>query len=280
MCSIFKFFADLAENKESLKKTPIHKFSFDEKMILVKWTGKFPDMVLRRNAKGHDNPLLSGGEFIEMKNSESGYTVPSFNSTIPSGEKKMADAKEQKGLEQKMKDAGDDVRSFSVRQVYYLLRSKHKDEDKVKVCLVHGSFFATVGEPDLVYAAIRQIMEDAISGVKLISPEAKQELLSAEIEKEVITAPRRVKNASVSLRFRVMTEAIRETNIMRHQEIGDNTLNFIVPLHDGKDEEIAAQESEIVKAAETTDILGYPKGRQFRIEHPFNGQFWVLQIPI
>ena len=278
MCSIFEFFADLAEKKALLKDTLIDDFPFNENMVLFEWTGKFPDMVLRRNTGHFDNPLLSGGELIEMKNSEGIYTVSSFNSTIPSGEKKMVDIMAQKGFAEKMAEVGDDAGSLPVRQVYYLVRGKKRGA--VKVCLVHGSFFATVEEPDLVSDAFRQVMEEAILRGKTISPKAKKELLSAMTERDVFAATRQVKKASVSLRFRVMTEVRSEANIMRYDEILDNTLNFIVPMHGKTKKAIATQESKIIDAAQTTDILNYPNVRQFRIKHPFNGWFWALQIPI
>ena len=267
------------KKRKQLKNKRINDFPFDKKMILFEIDGIFPDMGLRRNISRSKNPLLSGGEFVEMKNSERGHKVTSFNSTIPSGKKNIIDVIKHPNFPKKIVVDKNENKYLPVRQVYYLARSKYNDN--VKVCLVHGSFFDTVKEPDLISNAFCQVMEDAISEGKEISPEAKKELILAMTDKNFFSPRRKIAGASVLLHFRVITETIKEMNIMtKWTEISDNTLSLIVPLGNTK-EEIAKQKRKIIAAARTTDILNCQGGKQLHIKHPLNNRcFWVLRIPI
>ena len=86
---------------------------------------------------------LVEGELIELKDSKS-YSVASFNSTIPTGEK---DIRKLVGgtaniIRAQMQEAGNDILSLPIRQVFYLVRGKKASD--MKVCLSHGKFFETI----------------------------------------------------------------------------------------------------------------------------------------
>ncbi len=84
--SIYHFFADLCKKKESFfSENKLEDFPFDEQMFscINDKRGLFPDLAIKLN-KGDER--FTGGELIELKDSKT-YSVASFNSTIPTGEK-------------------------------------------------------------------------------------------------------------------------------------------------------------------------------------------------
>lgn len=93
MASIYHFFAHLITNKNQfLQSTPLEKFPFDESLIAARSGGSFPDIILRLETS---NRGFIGGEFIELKDSQS-YSIASFNSTIPTGQKDITPFLEKK----------------------------------------------------------------------------------------------------------------------------------------------------------------------------------------
>lgn len=82
--SIYHFFSDLCQRSGELAwASPFDSFPFDERMLSCVNKGKFPDLAVKLN---RNDELFSGGELIELKDSKS-YSMASFNSTIPTGEK-------------------------------------------------------------------------------------------------------------------------------------------------------------------------------------------------
>lgn len=82
VASAYHLFKDIYDRKANLTQIgSLEQLSFRDE--LVAWQGiskgTFPDMVLKTN---RDNDHFIGGEFIEMKDSKSGYNITSFNSTI------------------------------------------------------------------------------------------------------------------------------------------------------------------------------------------------------
>lgn len=87
---------------------------------------------------------------------------------------------------------------------------------------------------------------------------------------------RNVEKASVKLRFRIMTEVKTEGNILNSQkypEIKDNTLNFILPCHDNKQESDVREKLE--KVFSKSELRNFSI---FKIKHHLNGYFLVAQI--
>ena len=271
MFSIFHFFADLTAKRPALlAEGNLEAFPFDDAMLSCRRSGLFPDMAIRVNPDQRGDWLTSGGELIELKDSKS-YSVASFNSTIPTGVKEIAGLVARGNLGEEMESRGNNIHSLPVRQVYYLLRGRKGGN--VKVCLTHGSFFETVSVDKLIRESFRQALETA--GVSL--PESELEAMSAQGR---FAASRKVDRASVSLRFRIITEARREANIFKtYDEIGDNTLNMVVPLH-GESESKRDETERQIKAAARKANIPADDLRTFRIKHPFNGYFLVLQVPL
>jgi hypothetical protein len=276
MHSIYHFFKSLIERKDSFNVTPeLEDFPFDDSLLSCKSAGKFPDMAIRLNPKG---AALTGGELIELKDSES-YSFPSFNSTIPTGRKKITDiiSSENSSIAQQMRLAGDDILSLPVRDVFYLARGRRTEH--TKVCLVHGKFFETVNIENLIGGAFEQVLRERLEHTGgSLSDEEREMLTLLFSNQESFSKTRSVERASVKLRFRVMTEVKAEGNILnprQYPEIEDNTLNLLLPCDSDSDEK--AINDKLRLAFTDQELSSFQK---LKIKHHFNGYFFVLQIKL
>ncbi|MDE0689355.1 MAG: hypothetical protein OXI61_14395 [Candidatus Poribacteria bacterium] len=280
--SIYHFFADLCKKKqEFFSEKKLESFPFDEQMLSCIGNGKFPDLAIKLN---NDNEQFTGGELIELKESKNKYSVASFNSTIPTGEKDIRILTEGKTntIRTQMQKAGNNILSLPTRQVFYLIRGRQ--QSNVKTCLTHGKFFETIPVSTLISESFSQALEERLNelGESLsVSMKEKLYLLS---EQQTFSRTRNVDNASVRLRFRIMTEVKAGANILnpnQYPQIADNTLNFAVPCHGDTEQnqqhdkmKIAFQEMECGELFSQMEI--------FVLQHHFNGKFLVFQthLPI
>lgn len=107
-----------------------------------------------------------------------------------------------------------------------------------------------------------------------ISEDFKRTLVGLFSEQESFSKTRQVENASVSIRFRIMTQTVGPGNILsnnHYPEIGTNTLNLVLPFY-SDDEHDSLQHH--MRSAIGDD---YEELAQFELKHPFNGSFWVFQ---
>ena len=220
-----------------------------------------------------------GGELIELKDSRTSYGIASFNSTIPTGRKLISSITSGKTniVRKRMQEAGDDINSRPERDVYYLVRGKSGDD--TKVCLVHGSFFETVPVEELIKSSFSQVLAEGLEeNIKPISEGLRNLMENMTFRQSLFSKSRHVKDASVKLRFRVMTETEKEGNILNPQlypEIKDNTLSMVAPHH-------SSTYTEVIKQYLRTALSKseYEYAEEFIITHPFNGDFYVLSFPI
>lgn len=276
--SIYHFFADLCQKKqEFLSERKLESFPFDEQILSCVGDGKFPDLAIKLN---NDDAHFTGGELIELKDSKKGYSVASFNSTIPTGEKdirKLTDGKTNT-IRTQMEEAGNNILSLPIRQVFYLVRGRRRSN--VKVCLTHGKFFETVPVSTLISESFGQALEERLSQLgESLSPSLKQKLLDIFSEQETFSKTRDIDEASVKLRFRIMTGVKAGANILnpnQYPQIGDNTLNFAVPCHDE-----AEQNQQCSKMKAAFEKMGcvnlFSKMEVFNLQHHFNGNFLIFQ---
>lgn len=276
MNSIFHFFKSISDQSSVLKSIDkLEDFPFPAEMISCANKGQFPDLALKLNK---DSSIFPGGELIELKDSDS-YSVSSFNSTIPTGKKNISQiiSGETSKIKKQMEEAGDDINSLPIREVYYLIRGKKNDN--VKTVLVHGSFFETVTYNDLIGKSFGQVFEEMLeqSGLK-VSDEIKALLSQVKSEQDNFSKVRDVEKSSVKLRFRIMTEVKAEGNILndvKYPQILDNTFNLLIPQH---------SETELAEIERKFNIVFDKKDRtsisSFDIKHHFNGYFRVFQSKI
>ena len=272
--SIYHFFKDLVDHKATLKiVSKLDEFAFDENILSCKRVGQFPDLAIRICK---DNELFMGGELVELKDSKS-YAVSSFNSTIPTGKKEIAKVIKGKNSEvlRQMIEAGDVISSLPEREVFYLIRGKNKG--KIKIVLVHGSFFETIKVSELIAKSFSQVLQESMeSGKTKFDDETKAILETMFSEQTSFSKVRNVEKASVKLRFRIMTEVKAEGNVLnakKYPEISDDTLNLILPAHNGDEDRLNVDKMNVV--FDDRDLF-----KTFHIKHHFNGNFLVFQVAI
>ena len=87
IASAYHLLSDIYQRRRNLRsaKLAAENFMLRDDLIACRGSrGVFPDIVLRTN---DNDPMFSGGEFIEIKDAKEGYNITSFNSTIPSAYK-------------------------------------------------------------------------------------------------------------------------------------------------------------------------------------------------
>lgn len=223
--SIYHFFKFLVENSDAVKSSSnLEKLNFDkEGFVSSKSAGVFPDLAIKINV---DDDVFTGGELIEFKGSQS-MNISSFNSTIPTGIKKISEIIESPSIKTQMERAGNHIESLPYRDVYYLI-SGNKD-GKNKVVLVHGNFFETIPVNRLIQEAFLKIMKDANPNMDYNELEKLSDL---HIKQSMFSQVRCIDEASVKIRFRIMTEAESNANILNsniYPQIKDDTLNLCIP---------------------------------------------------
>jgi hypothetical protein len=270
MYSIFHFWKHLVEEKAKFKKvSKLDKFPFPGKMLSCVNRGVFPDLAIKINKRGR----FSGGELVELKDS-SVYNISSFNSTIPTGKKNIRHmiASEHGSVFKQMQDAGDDVFSLEIRDVYYLVRGRKKGCQKI--CLMHGGFFETIPAEELVGETFSQVVEEELNDPE-ITDSIKRKIRGALSRQDIFSRVRSVEKASVSMRFRVLAEVKPDANILspkQYPEILDDTLNLVCPFHSEDEKEELISNVASVMGTNELGILNI-----FPIKHPLNGWFLVFQ---
>jgi hypothetical protein len=240
-------------------------------MLSCENKGIFPDLAIKLNKK----PLtFTGGELIELKDSKS-YGVASFNSTVPTGKKNIRKiiSSERGKISLQMQSAGDDIYSLEERDVYYLIRGRKKDHQKI--CLVHGNFFETISVEELISKSFAQVLDERLTNTD-ISQDVKETLGTIFSEQANFSKGRSVEHASVKLRFRVLTEVKPEGNILNskmYPDILDDTINLIVPYHTDED-----RMDVVAKLNLVVGERGMKQIKVLSIKHPFNGWFIVFQV--
>ena len=253
----------------------LEEFPFDKNLLSSKQKGKFPDISIRLNK---NSELFTGGELVELKNSKQ-YTVSSFNSTVPTGKKDIASiiGNEKSSIRQQMEKAGDDIFSLEKREVFYLIRGKRKNEAQ-KIVLIHGSFFETITKEELIRKSFKQVLIEGLEHNPSSNIELERILNYLKVQQEHFSKVRTVENASVKLRFRIMTEVSPEGNILNtsiYPAILDNTLNFILPYYNDSHRNVIMK--KIRSIFDTKALLDIEVKK---IKHIFKGNFLLFQTKI
>ncbi len=276
--SIYHFFADLCKkNSEFLSQDKLESFPFNKQMLSCINKGKFPDLAIKLN---RDDPQFTGGELIELKDSKT-YAVASFNSTIPTGEKDIKKLTEGRAniIRTQMQEAGNDIFSLPIRQVFYLIRGRK--QPNVKVCLTRGKFFETIPVSTLISESFAQALEERLNELgESLSVSLRQKLLGLFSEQQTFSRTRNVDDASVRLRFRIMTEVKAGANIFnpnQYPQIQDNTLNFVVTCHSDPEQNQQKNKMKIAFGDMKCARL-FSQMQIFVLQHHFNGNFLVFQM--
>ncbi|WP_162510707.1 hypothetical protein [Treponema endosymbiont of Eucomonympha sp.] len=173
-----------------------------------------------------------------------------------------------------MEDAGNHIYSLPKREVYYLIRGKHKSYSKI--VLVHGSFFETVTSANLISQSFEQVLNESLKEKGIdVGDDIRNLLVAIFSKQENFSKVRNVDKASIKLRFRIMTEVKAEGNILnreKYPEIEDDTINLIVPNHSEAEEKLTLKRFSAIY--DENDLKQF---NVFKIKHHLNGYFTVFQ---
>ena len=253
----------------------------------AKNSGVFPDFVSALD----DVPTFGNGAILELKDSD-GSSIASFNSTIPTRFKTLAEVKEVTGSRMVLEASW--LRDFPYslsegyegcpRHCFYLVRTHRRSYKQVRISLVEGSFFETLPKGELLRRVWEQILSE--SGVP---EEQKQQLLTllAKLEQATIARSRHISGASVKPRFRIMAEVESDANLHAScPEIGERTVKLVIKRERYYD--WAWLQNAFL--ADRVSVVVKPEGEGarlvingdlsvccFSIWHRRNGEHWCLQ---
>lgn len=276
MFSIYQFFAHLLEHRRCLRESPrLSDMPWRCKPFAYKNFCGFPNLAMQYEAS---RPPY-GGELVGLLDSDS-FSVPSFVSHIPTGSVSLTALPQDtaNAIRQEIKDLNPETQFPSLHEVYYLIRGKR--DNLTKVCLAHGSFFGPHSADQLVPKALAQVVSDFLKGniMHTVAPDSI-EWLARTLSREVLSSRRRsIPNASVSLRHEVVAEVIEELNILcseRFPAIECDSLNFVIPH--GRDTDFRDRFSGLRHSLLWSQLR---VGRGRSIQHPFNGDFFVLSYSL
>jgi len=253
----------------------------------AKDSGVFPDFVLALD----NTPTFGNGSILELKDSD-GSNIASFNSTIPTRFKSLAEVKEITGSRMVLEAAW--LRDFPQslasgyedcpRRCFYLVRTHRRSSDEVRISLIEGSFFETVPKKELLQRVWEQILNE--SGVP---EEQKRQLLPflSQLEQAVIARSRHIQGASVKPRFRIMAEVESDANLhAMYPQIRGRTVNLVIKREQHYDwawlqDAFAADGVGVSMNTEGESVRLLINGdlsvRCFSIWHRRNGEHWCLQ---
>lgn len=275
-CSIYHLFVYLYLNRNDLiSVNPIDTFPLDEQMLSRTGKDQFCHLAIKRN---DGDTLFDGGELVVLKDSKS-YSVTSFDSTIPTGEKYVRNVTEWTELAYPTQifEEDNEASPLHVRQVFYLIRGR--ENSNVKVCLSHGTFFETVPLSKLIFGSLGHDLESQLNECGE-SPALIRETLAALFsEPQPFNKARTVDGASVNVRFQVTAEVKVGANLLnpnQYPEIGDNTLNFAVPCHDETEKKSHIHRMQTAFLQMDLSHL-YSQMDVFLLQHHYNGNFLIFQ---
>lgn len=237
---------------------------------------QFPDFLMKTAlVKGQ----LINGSVLELKDSKGG-SISSFNSTIPSKTKSLdeIDLTNQTDLVSKIASCKDadvsamsDYRKFQ-RNCFYMVRT-HRGSDKVKLSLVHGSFFETIPKEKLFYQMFLNALHGNLSKKDIqISPEIMKEVenvFSYMNDQTIIASSQNIEKASVKPRFMITADVHRDANPHGNSyDIPEQTFNLIIP------EYLYSHELKKRVLRLNGDIS------QIEIQHKRNGIHFVFSYPV
>ena len=200
---------------------------------------QFPDFILQSTAI---NGMICNGSILELKDSKGG-SIASFNSTIPTKTKSLREidvinqtdtvSKIAKCKDTSISEMGN-YYDFQ-RNCFYLVRT-HRDTDKVKLSVIHGSFFETIPKETLFHQMFLNALHGNLSNKNIsLSPEVMKEVenaLSYMTDQTVIASSQEIDNASVKPRLRIMAEVHSDGNPHgNNYGIPEQTFNLILPQH-------------------------------------------------
>jgi len=259
---------------EGLDKDSLKTVGIGEKLLYSE-SAQFPDFIFK--SREHDNQLTCGS-LLELKDSRGG-SIASFNSTLPTKSKSLEEVDIVNGNNlvsrvTSIKDSSlaEDENYYTYqRKCFYLIRT-YRDDDRVKVSLVDGSFFETIPKDHLIYQMFLNILQEHLDKKDIKVSDEKlrefQELLSHITDQTIIASSQNIEKASVKPRLRIMAEVHSEGNphSSSYPKISEGSFNLIT------------QKALFTKELGEKLHSEVPDTEQSVINHKRNGEHIVFQF--
>jgi hypothetical protein len=246
-----------------------------DKRFLYSRSQQFPDFIFKVREQ---EDKLACGSLLELKDSKGG-NIASFNSTLPTKSKSLGelDIINNKSLVSKISSIMDgefasnaDYYNFQ-RRSFYFIRT-HKDDNKVKLSIIDGSFFETIPKDHLIYQMFLNILKNHLEKENIEIPvelvKQVENSLSYITDQTIIAASQAIESASIRPRLRIMAEVHTEGNphSSHYPEILENSFNLILDesTYENKIEEMIKRK--------------LPDVKRFIIRHKRNGNHVVFQF--
>ena len=274
MFGIYHFFSFLLDMRPILPKTDnLSKFYTGPPGVVYLNRSGFPTFVLRSNLG--EEPI--GGEIIGLMDGKS-LIAPTFKSHLPCGKMSICSLGHQKAvaIARSIRKSDDDARPHELREVYYLIRKRHPFY--TKICLVHGSFFATVTSKQLVRDTLHQMIDDSAESDRTVISDAVNNLADLLAHECFSDHVHSVHNATVSFRLGIYAEVEKRANILNsyyYPEIANDTISLVLPQRSA--EQITCRKRHLRQALSQSEL---DLGEESIISHPFNGDFYVLSYSL
>jgi len=246
-----------------------------KKTLLYSESAQFPDFIFK--SRRYKNRLTCGS-LLELKDSKGG-NISSFNSTLPTKSRNLEEVDIVNGnnLVSKITSIKDgqlakfaDYHAYQ-RKCFYLIRT-YRDDYRVRVSLVDGSFFETVPKDHLIYQMFLNILQAHLNKKDIKIPTETlgqfQELLSHITDQTIIASSQNIEKASVRPRLRIMAEVHSEGNPHSsvYHQICEGSFNLII------------HGALFTKELEEKLCSEVPKVEQLIIKHKRNGEHIVFQF--
>jgi len=257
----------------NLNKSWLKSQGIDERLLYSK-SEQFPDFLFK--AINYENKLTCGS-LLELKDSKS-RSIASFNSTLPTKYKSLEEIDVINGTNLVSRIAaikdGELAKTESYyayqRRAFYLVRT-YKDEERVKVSIIDGSFFETMPKEHLIHQMFLNVLRAHLERKEVMIPpetlKQVEEALSHITDQTIIAASQIIEGASVRPRLRIMAEVHPEGNPHSafYPEISESSFNLILQASPS----IKQLEKEL--CSEIADL------EVFSVHHKRNGEHIVFQ---
>jgi len=218
---------------------------------------------------------LQNGSILELKDSK-GSNVSSFNLTIPTKYKTLDEINAINGTQivSKLANIIDYPHSKSAhygshgRTCFYFVRTNNTKAEKMRISIVEGSFFETIPKEKLIAETMKAIAREHLGNnftpeLEAIFEKINDQSIIARSRSDIATKINGMsKKASVSPRFRIMSEVATDGNPHLYPEIPEKTFNLILQVNPSRDKDkiyIEVREKIISSVVSELNSLMAPK---------------------
>jgi hypothetical protein len=239
----------------------------------------FPDCMFPAT---YQNNIYSGGEILELKDSEGG-SIASFNSTLPTHYKTLLEIDElnSSSVVSRIAHVVDFPHSMQAgydafpRKCFYFVRTLNNNEHNLRMSVIEGSFFETMPKEKIISETFKSIARAHIgdhlpADMETILEKFTDQSKIAKSQTDLKSVIGGVeKRASINPRFRIMSEVAPDGNPHTYPEIPPRTLNLIVQASPSRDRDVSyrTKRTQLVESFQKALKAKFKREFTFEEEH-------------